>query len=388
MTRQCSAEPPNSSATVLSIQRMSTEDGPGLRTTVFFKGCSLACRWCQNPEAMSPKIQIVWHEWKCIGSGRCDAVCPEDAIRRRGKVVEIDLGRCTLCGECVDECPSTALELLGAHWQVDDLVAEVAKDRSYYGASGGGVTASGGEPAMQTTFVASFLERCRSLGLHTALDTCGMCSAASLETLARRADLVLYDVKEIDAERHTRFTGQSNERILANLIALGNHMRHSSSGLLKKAESTLREPQGERKISIDSGSGSAHAEALEAWGGVLQSARAVELWIRTPLIPGATATEENIRGIGAFLARNLGGVVGRWELCAFNNLARDKYRRLGLAWDFEETELLTERELQHFAEVARTSGVDPDIVVATGPTRVPPETEDHDDFASEDGSAL
>ncbi|OFV87080.1 MAG: hypothetical protein A3J75_05310, partial [Acidobacteria bacterium RBG_16_68_9] len=268
---------------MLSIQRMSTEDGPGLRTTVFFKGCSLACRWCQNPEAVSPKLQIVWHDWKCIGSGRCDAVCPEEAIRRREQMVEIDRGRCTLCGECTDECPTTALELLGAHWRVDDLVAEVAKDRSYFETSGGGVTVSGGEPVLQTTFVASFLERCRALGLHTALDTCGMCSAASLETLARRADLVLYDVKEIDAEKHTRLTGQSNERILSNLVDLSEQVRRGS--------------------------------------------HAVELWIRTPLIPGATATEENIRGIGAFLARSLGGGVSRWELCAFNNLARDKYRR-------------------------------------------------------------
>jgi len=313
-------------ATVLSIQRMSTEDGPGLRTTVFFKGCSLECRWCQNPESISQKIQIVWHDWKCIGAGRCEAVCTDDAIRRQAKVVEIDLSRCTLCGACTDECPTTALELLGTDWHLDDLVAEVAKDRSYFETSGGGVTVSGGEPALQTTFVAAFLERCRSLGLHMALDTCGMCSASSLEILASRADLVLYDVKEINAERHTQFTGQSNVKILSNLIGLGKQMRHRSD--------------------------------------------AAALWIRTPLIPGVTGTEENIRGIGAFLSQNLSDVVSRWELCAFNNLPRDKYRRLGLAWDYEHTDLLTERELRHFAQVARASGINPDIVVATGPTRV------------------
>ena len=322
------AETSSPCATVLSIQRMSTEDGPGLRTTVFFKGCSLECRWCQNPESMSPKIEIVWHDWKCIGAGRCEAVCPDDAIRRQAKMVEIDLSRCTLCGACTDECPTTALELLGTHWRLDDLVAEVAKDRSYFETSGGGVTVSGGEPALQTTFVASFLERCRSLGLHTALDTCGMCSASSLETLASRADLVLYDVKEIDAERHARFTGQPNTKILSNLIDLGERLRHRSN--------------------------------------------AAELWIRTPLIPGATGTDENIRGIGAFLLRNLSDVVSRWELCAFNNLPRDKYRRLGRTWNYEQTDLLTENELRHFAEIARASGINPDIVVATGPTRVAP----------------
>lgn len=313
-------------ATVLSIQRMSTEDGPGLRTTVFFKGCSLACRWCQNPESISPKIEIVWHDWKCIGAGRCEAVCPDHAIHRQGKKVEIDVSRCTLCGDCTDECPTTALELLGRHWRLDDLVAEVLKDRSYFETSGGGVTVSGGEPVLQCSFVAAFLERCRSLGLHTALDTCGMCSAASLESVASCADLMLYDVKEIDAERHACFTGQSNAKILANLIELGERMRHCS--------------------------------------------QAAELWIRTPLIPGATATDENIQGIGAFLFRNLGDLVSRWELCAFNDLPRDKYRRLGRVWDYEQTELLTAEELRHFAEVARASGVHPEIVVATGPTRV------------------
>jgi pyruvate formate lyase activating enzyme len=319
---------------VLSIQRMSTEDGPGLRTTVFFKGCSLSCRWCQNPESLSPKIEIVWHDWKCIGAGRCDAVCRDGAIRRHAKTVEIDLSRCTLCGACTDECPTTALELLGLEWCLDDLVAEVAKDRSYFETSGGGITVSGGEPAQQLAFVAAFLQRCRSLGLHTALDTCGMCSASALETLAGCADLVLYDVKEIDAERHTRFTGQSNTKILSNLVGLGERMRCKSH------------PQ--------------------------------ELWIRTPLIPGATATDENILGIGAFLSNNLRGLVRRWELCAFNNLARDKYRRLGIAWDYGQTELLTAQELQHFAELARTSGVDPDIVVATGPTRAASLRENHD----------
>lgn len=328
MHRQRDTETAGSGATVLSIQRMSTEDGPGLRTTVFFKGCSLACRWCQNPEAMSPKLQLVWHDWKCIGAGRCDAVCPEDAIRRDGKAVAIDAGRCTLCGECADECPTTALEMLGAHWRLDDLVAEVLKDRSYYETSGGGVTVSGGEPALQPTFIASFLDRCRADGVHTALDTCGMCGAAALDALAGRADLVLYDVKEIDAERHARLTGQSNEKILANLVALGGRIRSGDTP--------------------------------------------AALWIRTPLIPGATATDANLRGIGAFIAGNLGGAVRRWELCAFNNLARDKYRRMGLAWDFNETELLTEPALRRFADVARASGVDPGIVVASGPTRRAP----------------
>jgi pyruvate formate lyase activating enzyme len=311
---------------VVNIQRMSTEDGPGLRTTVFAKGCSLECLWCHNPEGISPSPQVVWLAPKCVGARACDAACSEDAILRSGDDVEIDRERCTACGECVDQCPSGAIEQWGRRWSLDDLVKEVAKDRSYYETSGGGVTVSGGEPALRKVFVASFLERCRAIALHTALDTCGMCSESALQTLGAHADLVLYDLKEIDPERHVRFTGHTNERILANLLALGEQTRR----------------------------------------GELPS----ELWIRTPLIPGATLREENIRGIGAFIARELGDVVTRWELCAFNNLAVDKYHRLGLECEFEGVELMTEAELRHFEEVGRESGVDPEIVLATGRTRM------------------
>ncbi|MHC4506185.1 MAG: glycyl-radical enzyme activating protein [Planctomycetota bacterium] len=320
------AETSGPQLTVFNIQRMSTEDGPGLRTTVFVKGCSLECTWCHNPEGLSPNPQVVWHGPRCIHSRACDAVCPEDAIARSGDEIGIDRGRCTLCGDCVDRCPSGAIELWGVRWTLDDLVREVAKDRSYFETSGGGVTVSGGEPALRAAFLAPFLERCRASGLHTALDTCGMCSPSALHTLAGCADLVLFDLKEIDPERHTRFTGHRNDRILANLAAVGAQVRQDS---------------------------------LPA-----------ELWIRTPLIPGATLTEENIRGIGAFIARELGDAVTRWELCAFNNLAADKYHRLGLRWEFEGLELMTEADLRHFEEVGRGSGVDPEIVLATGRTRL------------------
>ena len=291
MNPERAAEPSGSQLTVFNIQRMSTEDGPGLRTTVFVKGCSLECLWCHNPEGISPSPQVVWHGARCIHARACDAACPEEAILRSGDEIEIDRGRCTVCGECVDQCPSGAMERWGTLWSLDDLVREVEKDRSYFETSGGGVTISGGEPVLRSSFLAPFLERCRGLGLHTALDTCGMCSRAALRMLAAHADLVLFDVKEIDPERHARLTGQPNERILANLVAIAEQMRRGS---------------------------------LPA-----------ELWVRTPLIPGATLTEENIRGIGAFIAREVGDVVARWELCSFNNLAADKYRRLGLRWEYE-----------------------------------------------------
>jgi pyruvate formate lyase activating enzyme len=322
------SDAPELSVRVLNIQRMSTEDGPGLRTTVFLKGCSLRCTWCHNPESMDPKPQLVWYRVRCIGAGECVTACREDALARSDGGVVIDRARCTACGDCAARCPSGALETLGTRWEVDALVAEIAKDRSYFETYGGGVTVSGGEPALHAPFVIPFLQRCRALGLHTALDTCGMCSTGALRGLTDQSDLVLYDLKEIDPRRHARFTGQSNERILANLLDVAERMR---AGLVS-----------------------------------------AELWIRTPLVPGATWSETNIEGIGAFIARHVSDVVTRWELCAFNDLAADKYERLGLTWPNAGTALLSDEQLRHAEALARRSGVDPAIVRATGPTRMPP----------------
>jgi pyruvate formate lyase activating enzyme len=313
-------------ARIVTVQRMSTEDGPGIRTTVFFKGCSLACTWCHNPESIATGPEVVWHDWKCIGCDGCDNVCPVNALRRLGDQVSIDRERCTGGTACADACPASAIERIGTERELDSLVAEVARDRAFFQASGGGVTASGGEPGVQARFVAAFLGRLRALGIHTALDTCGMCSELAMAEMAAGADLVLYDIKEIDAERHRRFTGRSNERVLANLVELAGRMRRDG--------------------------------------------RPRALWIRTPLIPGRTATEENVTGIGRFIAEHLGDVVSRWELCAFNNLAADKYRRLGRVWEFEDTALMTRDDLSPLDVAACRSGVDPATVVVTGPVRV------------------
>jgi len=329
-TSTAAAQKATKTATVLNIQRMSTEDGPGLRTTVFLKGCSLQCSWCHNPEAMCMGPQLVWHTSKCIGVRACHAACGEHAIVLGETGITIDAVACTLCGDCVEQCPSTAMEILGTVWEAGALVAEVAKDRSYFERSGGGVTVSGGEPGLQAPFVGDFLDRCRALGLRTAVDTAGLISRTALFELATRCDLVLYDLKEIDSARHASVTGQPNERILDNAIALAGLMR------------TQGQPG--------------------------------DLWIRTPLIPGVTATEENIRGIGGFVAEHLAGVVSRWELCAFNNLAADKYGRLGMQWPLAGVPLLTAQELQRAETVARGSGVDPQIVIATGRTRAGEET--------------
>ena len=315
-----------STGLVLEIQRMSTEDGPGIRTTVFLKGCSLECAWCHNPESISTLPQVQWIENRCIGCEYCVKACPVQALKMTDSGIVIDRETCTGCGICAEECPSTAMELLGTSWNADDLVAELAKDRAYFEQSGGGITIGGGEVCMQTPFAMEVLRGIKKLGIHTAIDTCGQTSAQNLDRLLPLSDMVLYDLKDIDPDMHRKYTGSSNERVLENAIHVCAYIRDH---LLP-----------------------------------------VEMWVRTPVIPGATAREENIKGIGRFIAENLGGCVTRWELLAFNNLCRDKYIRLYRDWPFSDTGLLTKDEMERLAEIASNSGVDPSIVHWSGSTRL------------------
>ena len=313
-------------ATILEIQRMSTEDGPGIRTTIFFKGCSLGCRWCHNPESISPRPQVHWISNQCIGCKTCLEVCPEGALAFSEEGNRIDRKRCTGCGLCAEECPANALELLGKTWDLDELFSEIMKDQTYFEKSGGGVTLGGGEPTMQAGFNRELLRKLTERGIHTALDTCGMCSRKALEELLPYSDLLLFDLKEMDPEKHRKFTGTTNEKILQNLIFLRDWMQSND--------------------------------------------RPGQLWIRTPIIPDATAGSENIRGIGRFIAGNLDGLVNRWELCAFNNLCKDKYLRLDLNWDYKDRVLLSGLFMEKMAAVARNSGVDPAIVHWSGSTKL------------------
>lgn len=314
---------------IAEIQRMSTEDGPGIRTTAFFKGCALKCTWCHNPECISATPQIHWIESRCIGCKSCLDVCPHNAVDFIASGISIDRDLCDNCGLCADECPSTAMELVGVTWNSDDLIGELIKDKAYFDASGGGITLSGGDPTLQADFAAMLLKNLQQLGIQTAIDTCGVCSRDVLDKLIPHTDLILYDLKEIDAENHRSFTGQSNAAVFESLIFIYECM-------------VARRYPG-------------------------------QLWIRTPIIPGATAREENIRGIGQFMAANLGNVIKRWELCAFNNLCKDKYRRLGLSWEFENSRLMNASEMENLADVAKNSGINPEVVHWSGSTRI----EDH-----------
>ena len=209
-------------ARVFNIQRYSIHDGPGIRTVIFFKGCSLNCLWCSNPESISAPPLVFYNRALCGMCGACESVCPSGAVAAHDDFGrDVDKHLCTLCGRCVAACPSGALKVVGREYGIDELLAEAKKDRPFYTQSGGGVTLSGGEPLLQSEVAAALLARLVGAAIHTAVETAGNVPREAVERVLPHTDLFLYDVKHVDSERHRRLTGHGNERILGNLSYIG-----------------------------------------------------------------------------------------------------------------------------------------------------------------------
>jgi pyruvate formate lyase activating enzyme len=266
---------------IFDIQRFSTHDGPGVRTTVFFKGCPLRCFWCQNPEGLSDGTQLDFVAQRCTGCSECAKACPTGAHVVEPGTHRVQRDRCRSCGACVEVCLAGALSLVGREATPEDVVATVLEDRVYYERSGGGVTLSGGEPLMQPDFAAEILTYCRDEGIHTAVDTCLECSGDALSCVLSLTDLLLIDLKHMDGERHREGTGRTNERILAN------------------------------------------AEIV--------AAADVPVIVRVPIVPTFNDSVEAIRAIAEFVTHF--PQLEHVELLPFHRLGESKYGSLGLATD-------------------------------------------------------
>lgn len=291
-------------AAIFNIQKYSVHDGPGIRTTVFLKGCPLKCAWCHNPESQSYEKEIIVSIEKCINCNSCIDSCTEKCITITNKELVIDKNRCTLCGKCTRSCPTNAIEMVGKDMTADEVMHEIEKDMVFYEQSGGGVTFSGGEPLMQFEFIDLILKKCKEKGIHTAIDTSGYTSWNNIYNISKHVDLFLYDIKHINEDKHMQITGVSNIGILNNL-----------SNLTKLGSN---------------------------------------VWIRVPIIPGINDDDENILGIGQLMnSLKLKDIF----ILPYHNIATEKYRKLGKIYDLSNIKTPSNAYMEEVASKLKSFGL-------------------------------
>ena len=292
------------SGVIINIQKYSVHDGPGIRTTVFLKGCPLSCWWCHNPESQNPNHEIMFFEERCTGCGVCVKRCPQRAISMVNNAPIVEEGNCTFCGKCADFCPNNAREYVGKDMTVQELMKEIIKDEVFYEESNGGVTFSGGEPLIQGEFLYEVLKSCKERGIHTAVDTSGCAAWEKLEKISNKVDLFLYDLKLMNNERHKKYMGTENIIILENLKRL--------------------------------------------------SAKGANIFVRMPIISGINDDDENINEAIKFLS-NIN--VNQVNLLTYHKMGMDKYRRLKMEYKLSGMEKPSEERMAEIAEKFTQKGL-------------------------------
>ena len=280
---------------IFNVVRASLHDGPGVRTVVYLKGCNLRCTWCHNPEGIGLGCEIMHYPDKCIGCGRCADICPK--CHTGGEYLR---DGCVSCGKCAEVCPSGALRLCGMEITAAELYRQIAKDRSYFAATGGGVTLSGGECLMQWEFAAAVLELCRKNGIHTAIETALCVKKQALDAVIDRVDVFICDLKHVDGKIHEQYTGRGNGLILENIKYLAQNHKN--------------------------------------------------IIIRIPLIPGVNDSDENLCAAAEFI-NDCGGGIAEAELLKYNDLAGAKYKNLDKSFNFDGVLTQPEDEFQRKREL-------------------------------------
>ncbi|WP_312426856.1 glycyl-radical enzyme activating protein [Lacrimispora sp.] len=291
---------------ISTIQKYSTKDGPGIRSTVFFMGCNLRCKWCSNPELLENRVRLMHFSERCIHCGACVEIAANKSIRFAARGCVIDREKCTNAAACADICPKSAYELVGHYITVSDLTEQLVRDEVFYRKSGGGVTFSGGEAALQGLFVAETAERLKANGIHTALDTAGALPWKAIEPVVRAVDMLLYDIKAIDPAMHMSCTGADNKYILENAI--------------KAAE-------------LDK-----------------------DMIIRLVIVPGLNDALTDVKERIDFI-KSLGSNVKRVDILNYHTLGKGKYHRLGMMYPIAGEQQCGKAFLEEVKQYALTKGL-------------------------------
>lgn len=295
-----------SNGLIFDIKRYAINDGPGIRMTVFFKGCNLNCQWCHNPESVSPKVEKMYNVSKCIGAQKCLLSCPNDALEFTEEGVVTDFDACNLCGKCAEVCPTKAFEMSGSHIPISHLLEKIDNEAIFFDQSGGGITFSGGEPLMHAEYLLKALKECGKRMYHRVVDTTAFSNLNTLLEVAEHCEMFLIDLKLMDSYKHKKFTGVSNEKILTNITELAKTN--------------------------------------------------CEIIFRMPLIKGVNADKANCIETARFI-RSLEGNRRQIQLLPYHNVAKRKMEKLGVVYKFKPFKEPSEAEQEQIIALFSKYGI-------------------------------